>query len=108
MPCVSDFVSQADLDREAAARVRAIEQPLRDELDNVTRLLCEVLSSRHPFTTTSQERWNINAGVWISPELEKWWQKHQEADRKRKEKEEKEKKIKELEREVEKLKREIK
>lgn len=106
MSYISDY-TPSEIAAQDAERIRKIEEPIRRELDRVTRLLCEVLGSRHPLTTTSSG-WDVNYAVKLSNEVIVWWAAHEKADLARAEKEAKEKQIWALEREIERLKKEIK
>ncbi|MEK6885181.1 MAG: hypothetical protein AABY22_36455 [Nanoarchaeota archaeon] len=68
MPCISE----SNWERED--RVQKEQQKLREELNLVTRLLCEVLGTFEfiPF---------------LSSEVQEWWACHREFDKKRLEKE---------------------
>lgn len=108
MSIISDMpifgASRTDLETAdlETARVRAIEQPIRNELDNVTRLLCEVMS-KAKYALVPDGTFSVTP----SKELINWWEARKKADRARAEKDAKEKQIWALERQIERLKKEI-
>lgn len=94
MPCRDEgYTTQEEYE------ISAENDNLRNRLDFVTRLLCEVLTS-----------FDKNGNVSISKECSMWWESHKESDRKRVEAERvaKEKRIKEVSQKSKKLKDELK
>ncbi len=68
MPCISE----SNWQREDSERKE--KQKLREELNLVTRLLCEVLGTFEDIS-------------FLSTEVQEWWARHREFDKKRLEKE---------------------
>lgn len=68
MPCRSDYPDDSS----------SYSSGVRDELDNVTALLCSTLTSLQFINTAA-----LSELLRQSPALAKWWGDHQAADRKR-------------------------
>lgn len=82
---------------------REVENPeTKMKLDNVTRLLCELMTQIDGKTASQ----HLN----LSPELVRWWEAHKETDRKRKEAERQRKAdtIREFKRKLAKAEKELK
>lgn len=95
MPCTYYTPEEAaKLSREDAKRTQQNLEAERKELDKVTRLLCELMSSEDKKP---------------SKELSEWWKKHQEKDNKRLERKNKAKeyKAKKLREGIEKMEKEL-